>query len=147
MVRTSFRSSSNPIEILNVGVPHRLGELGNVLANGALPHGDLFVFAHPDLVRHLVDEPEIVRHQNHPAVELLDGVCQPVDGFDGLSNGWVTSSNSRLGFRMLIIANTMRPAAGIRTRSSCSASSWSAEAVQLTRCPNSSVALKTWASR
>ena len=29
---------------------------------------------------YLIDEPEVVRHEDHPALELVDGVCEGVDG-------------------------------------------------------------------
>jgi len=61
---------------------HALNQLLLVLANAAVPDGHSVVIAHPDLFRHLIDQTEIVAHENQAAVVVVDGFCQRVDTLD-----------------------------------------------------------------
>ncbi len=48
--------------------------------------------ADPDLLGYLTDQPEIVTHKNHSAVELIDGIRKSVDGLrrdDMRLNEWM----------------------------------------------------------
>ena len=84
------------INVNAVKVIHLFANLGLALARFAirlvaqvlLVHSDIrfpiahrFVLAHPNLVRDLVDETEIVRHEHQPTVVSLDGFCERIDRF------------------------------------------------------------------
>mmetsp|Transcript_23864 Transcript_23864/g.70987 ORF Transcript_23864/g.70987 Transcript_23864/m.70987 type:complete len:223 (-) Transcript_23864:142-810(-) len=58
---------------------HLLGERLLVLVDGTLQPPHAAVLAQPDLVRHLVDEPKIVRHEHHASAKSLDGGGEAVD--------------------------------------------------------------------
>mmetsp|Transcript_32749 Transcript_32749/g.83666 ORF Transcript_32749/g.83666 Transcript_32749/m.83666 type:complete len:262 (-) Transcript_32749:1342-2127(-) len=51
-----------------------------IVADVALPFLYGLVVAHPNLVRYLVNQAEVVADQHQPAVEALDGLRQRVDG-------------------------------------------------------------------
>lgn len=42
---------------------------------------DRTLVAHPNLIRHLLQQPEVVRNEDHAALELLDAVGQCINAF------------------------------------------------------------------
>lgn len=46
------------------------------------PFVNVAISALPDLLRDLVDQSEVVRNEDHAAVEALDSISKRIDGFD-----------------------------------------------------------------
>mmetsp|Transcript_6945 Transcript_6945/g.24298 ORF Transcript_6945/g.24298 Transcript_6945/m.24298 type:complete len:428 (-) Transcript_6945:805-2088(-) len=68
---------------------HILGQFLLILEDVSLPHLNLLVLAQPNLLSHLADQPEIVRHQHHASRELVDRVRQRVDRLHVKMVGWL----------------------------------------------------------
>mmetsp|Transcript_26581 Transcript_26581/g.80347 ORF Transcript_26581/g.80347 Transcript_26581/m.80347 type:complete len:669 (+) Transcript_26581:154-2160(+) len=74
-LHASSRAHANRLGLLR----HLLAQMVLVRVDVALPRSDLLVLAHPDDVRHLVEQLEVVRDEHHAAVELLDRKRERVD--------------------------------------------------------------------
>lgn len=68
------------------------------------PH--LVVVTQPDLVGHLVDEPEVVAHKHQTTIEALDSVSQGVDGLQvKMVGGLCCTYKQKAKFKVKTLSN------------------------------------------
>lgn len=61
---------------------HLLSEIVLVLSDGSIPLAYRSVLTHEDILSNLVQESEVVRHDDDTSRESVDGIGEGVDGWD-----------------------------------------------------------------